>query len=66
MNKLVLTGLLAAGTMTHLQGAQPAGQRPNILFILVTTTPPKPGASMAEYWQNMPTTPTSAGWQTKE
>lgn len=34
MNKLVLTGLLAAGTMTHLQGAQPAGQRPNILFIL--------------------------------
>ena len=25
MNKLVLTGLLAAGTMTHLQGAQPAG-----------------------------------------
>ena len=27
MNKLVLTGLLAARTMTHLQGAQPAGQR---------------------------------------
>jgi arylsulfatase A-like enzyme len=46
MNKLILTGLLAAGAMTHIQGAQFAGQenqqqdpkdksqRPNILFIL--------------------------------
>ena len=34
MNKLVLTGLLAAGTMTHQQGAQPAGHRPNNLIIL--------------------------------
>ena len=44
--KLILTGLLAAGAMTHIQGAQFAGQenqqqdpkdksrRPNILFIL--------------------------------
>lgn len=44
MNKLILTGLLAAGAMTHIQGAQFAGQenqqqdpkdksrRPNILL----------------------------------
>ena len=27
MNKLILTGLLAAGTMTHIQGVQPNGQQ---------------------------------------
>ncbi|WP_303005117.1 sulfatase-like hydrolase/transferase, partial [Bacteroides congonensis] len=27
MNKLILTGLLAAGTMTHIQGIQPNGQQ---------------------------------------